>query len=113
MNVELRKLERVTIFATGTEGYGIRRCLVSMAEGLMSRGIGVHFALSATGRLADVLKQRQWPATFFSDGAPKAVGGSGIGKLIGIGSRGFAQLSAAQEPCPHRARDGQRCDPAV
>ncbi|MDE8650461.1 glycosyltransferase family 4 protein [Novosphingobium album (ex Liu et al. 2023)] len=97
MEFERLRPERITVFATGTEGYGIRRCLVAMAEGLAARGVAVHFAaLSGTGRLADVLKQRQWPATVFAEGPPRSVSGGGLGKLVGIGSRGGAQIAAAR-----------------
>lgn len=88
----------VTIFGTGTEGYGIRRCLLGLADSLDARGIRVNFVLlSGAGRLADALAQRPWPVVALSDRPPGLIAGSGLGKLTSMLSRGFSQLQVARK----------------
>lgn len=107
MTVPATLPDHITIFATGTEGYGIRRCLVSMAEGLLARGIGIEFAaIGGSGRLATVVRERGWPMTVLTDAGPHAVAGHGLAKITAIGARGFAQIGIAQSLADRVRRKG-------
>lgn len=86
----------ITILGTGTEGYGIRRCLIDMAAGLGERRIAVRFVLqTGSGPLADLLQSRDWPVKTVSDRPPAAVSGRSIGKAWSLVARAAGQRRAA------------------
>lgn len=104
-----RPLDMLTILAIGTEGYGVRRGLIGLAENCARRGIAADFALiSDEGRLATALRERGLPFRVIANAPPRQVVGGGLGKVTGMIARGRAQFRTARALTEHVRAQGSQ-----